>query len=175
MKRPGDPIQGVRLRSARARKKALALMAETFTDRDMTMLLLLAGSADRKRWVAIPGGMSSRDMAHALMVAADAVQRLAEHERQVGRADAPVKLDITEQDGGKQPALGRRREPECRIAEDGTLQPPNGESFVHCAECGCQRWFATDAPDGHGTARLVCVGCGNEIAMLRLTHEAGMA
>jgi hypothetical protein len=164
-----------RIRAARARDKAREIIAEIMADAAFPMLLLIAGSRDKLRWQVVPGAMRGRDMAEALMVATDAVQRLAEHERKVGHVGEPVRLDVTQRESGPEPGLGRKRKPETTLAADGSLQAPPGETFIHCAECGCSRWYATDHPDGHGAARLVCVGCGNEIAMLRMQHRAGTA
>jgi hypothetical protein len=165
----------VRLRSARARAKACEVMAETMRDPAFPKTLLIAGSADLTRWTVIPGGMFGREMAEALMAAAEGVTRLAEHESQIGHAGEPVRIDISERGEGPHPdSLGRQRRPETTIAADGALQAPRGETFLYCGECSGTRWFATTRRDGSG-GRLVCVGCANEIFLHRTTHEAGTA
>lgn len=168
---------GMRLRSARQRAKGKGIVDEVFADKRWTRLLLIAGD-DADDWTVVPVQMAMRDLARALMIAAVAVERMAEHEKRIAGFGEPVRIEVRERgDGPVEGRAGPPRKPECRIAEDGSLRPPAGEEFVLCGECVASRWYATSAaatPEGP-IERLVCAGCGNEVRMVAVMHAPGTA
>lgn len=168
---------GLRLRTGRARAKAREIIVETLNDEAVTRILVIAGTRDGNHWTVIPGGMSGRDMAGALAAAAEGLRRYVEHERQLAKVGQPARIDVTERgDGPLADREGAALPPACRISPEGAIQAPPGEAFTFCGECGGNRWYATAVNEPMGPMRrIVCVGCGNEVAVHQVAHEGGRA
>lgn len=170
-------IGALRLRSGRAREKALAIISEVLADLSWSRFVLIAGNRDGSQWTVVPGQMTGQDLADAMLAGAHGVQQFAQNEKRLAKVGMPVRIDVSERGDGPPPnASPDQLKRECRIAPSGAIEAPPGEAFVFCGQCGGSRFYATaqNTPGGP-TRRLCCIGCGNEVAVHRVTAEAGHA
>jgi hypothetical protein len=161
---------GLRLRSARAKAKGRAILTEVFEAAETTRAVLIAGNRDGSNWTVVPVGMMNRDLAEAMLAGAHAVQRMLDHEKALAGHGQPVRIEVSERGDGPRPDASAPIARETRVAANGTLEAPEGETFMFCGACSGSRWYATvKQADGY-SRRLVCVGCGNEIGLHAITH-----
>jgi hypothetical protein len=52
---------------------------------------------------------------------------------------------------------------------------PKGETIISCGECHHPRFYVLLHEETQQPARWACAHCGNEIKLLRATHEGGHA
>jgi hypothetical protein len=115
-------------------------------------------------------GMSLADMASALLAAAKGLAFARKmDDRLVLRAEG---IGVT-LNPGSTPIMGKAVAPAHKTAPDGTLIPPDGETFLRCGECEAPGFFITQQVDGLAIGRAICARCGNELVMHR--HFGGEA
>jgi len=164
----------VRLRTARAQGKARDQLRELLRDTSLIQTLVIARNA-KDEWTVLVGGLRAQEVGGALVVGAETLDILIEHENKVDGGNGPVRLDFSAPvEGPPGERLGRKRVPEVTKDAEGNLISPTGEAWMSCAECGCNRWFVTVREDG-APGRQACIRCGNEIVQLQMQHTEGRA
>lgn len=162
----------IRIRTARARSKARDQLRELLRDTSLVQAVVIACNAEGA-WTVLAGGCTSRDMAEALMIGTQALDRVLVNE--AAQNGAGLRLDDTVPVAPGMGTMGRKRKPGITTDAEGEMVAPPGESFMYCGECGASRWFVTMMTADNAPGRHACVRCGNEVLYLRLLHEAGTA
>lgn len=157
----------VRFQTALDRGKALKQYEALRRSNMVTEAVVIARLKDGSFHV-LGQNLKPEDIAPLLMVGAEALAN-AEAGRRMVKAVAyvePVKAGV--HTGGT--SLPRT----IKTAPDGTLIPPQGESFSSCGECGHPQWFVT-VKDGGERGREICSPCLNETKSVAVFHRGGMA
>jgi len=172
MKRPFEPSKKteghpVRFQTALDRGKALkqyeALRRSNMVSEAVVIARLKDGS-----FHVLGQNLKPEEIATLLVVGAEALAH-AEAGRTMVKAVAHVEPAKAGVHAGGNP-LPRS----IKTAPDGTLVPPEGESFTSCGECGHPQWFVTVKDDG-SQGREVCSHCLNEVKPVAVFHRGGTA
>lgn len=163
-----DPVQ-CRLQTSADRDKQARQRRELMNSGTVRSSVIICALKDGG-WHVLGQGMAVEDIGRALLAAAAGVAEANRRENAI--ALRPDGIGVTLNPGTSE-KMGPRLTPAHRTAPDGTLIPPDGESFIRCGECESPGFFATnvEATGNHG--RMICARCGNEIRLHRVLHAEG--
>lgn len=152
----------VRYRTASARKKALAQLAELRNAGQVARALVIIERRDGD-FEVLAQEMRPYETPRLLAAAAMAHERV-----EAGRTAAtPEALEMA-LSWGDESNPGDRIRPKMTKDASGSLVPPPGETLISCPVCRHPRYYVTVGEPGKRmadlVARLSCAHCGNEVS-----------
>ncbi len=169
---PENPTEKtmVRLQAAGDRDKQRRQRAALMNSGQVVRHAIIAQLKDGSYHV-LGQGMNIDDLGRAMLAASHAVINAGISEDEIKLRAQGVGVTLNPGPDGD---LHRPIAPRHHIADDGTLIPPEGESFIRCGECQNPSWYITHTDDGHPGSNI-CIRCGNNLRWRRMLRREGRA